>query len=116
MDELNDVLIFTENILNQIARFKGSALYIVLPVAILTTILVAGTLLACGGFTGRKIECVQTQIFLRLLMIISIVFWIIGSIFFVLALVNVGEYQIEFFRFGLEKLFHSPISPLLFLY
>jgi len=85
---MEDALETADSVLNVIARFKGSGLYIVLPIAVITTILLAGTLLACGGFTGRTWECLQTVLLMRLLLIVSVVFWVFGSMFLLFGFVN----------------------------
>lgn len=88
---VGDGLNTADEVLEQVVRFKGSAWYIVLPVAVLTTILIAGTLLAAGGCTGSWIECIQTQIVMRLLLLVSVVFWIAGGAFVIIAMLNAGE-------------------------
>lgn len=85
---VGDGLNTADEVLEQVVRFKGSAWYIVLPVAVLTTILIAGTLLAAGGCTGSWIECIQTQIVMRLLLLVSVVFWIAGGAFVIIAMLN----------------------------
>lgn len=89
---MEDALETADSVLNVIARFKGSGLYIVLPIAVITTILLAGTLLACGGFTGRTWECLQTVLLMRLLLIVSVVFWVFGSMFLLFGFVNAGKH------------------------
>lgn len=85
---LSDILVSVDSIFDTVLAFKGVALYIVLPVVLLTTILLIGTLLASLRCTKRWLECILTDIIMRLLLLVSIIFWIIGSIFAVIAFIN----------------------------
>lgn len=90
-EQINDIQMYLEEadyFLEKTLVWKGYSLHIVLPIAALTSILVAGTLLASAGFTNVFLENIQSWVVMPLLLFISIVFWLITVLFGTVAILN----------------------------
>ena len=85
-----DMLTSANEFLANSSSLKGSIAYIVLPISLVCTILVSGTMLASSGFSSFRLQALQTRFIMPLLLVVSIVYWILASVFGLISIITAG--------------------------